>query len=366
MTHPLDINLVLIGIGGVGSTLVQQIIDSQAQLRSQNLQFRIRVVLNSEHIWFPEKPLSRQWEQHFHADSKPGRLLDAISFCQAKGLQNLIAIDATASSEITDLYKVLIHSGFHLVAANKKANSAHWSDYQGLRTELTRHGKNFRYETNVGSGLPIIDLIRNLNASGEKIQQIRGVFSGSCSYLFNTFSASEASFSSILEEARVKGYTEPDPREDLSGQDVARKLLILARELGLAKNLEDVTIESLIPPSLGFEVPYPVFQENQDLLDAKFAAVKLALPPHHVLRYVGTLNVKEATLAVELLQVPLHSPLGQLKGADALFEVFSSSYREFPIVLQGAGAGKQVTARGVLSDIVRIAESITIPIHQFV
>jgi aspartokinase/homoserine dehydrogenase 1 len=198
-----------------------------------------------------------------------------------------------------------------------------------------------------------------LHDSGENITRIKGVFSGSLSYIFNQFSASEQHFSEIVKEAMEKGYTEPDPREDLCGNDVARKLLILARELELENELEDVQIKNLIPENLR-EGSIDNFLTRIEELDEPFEKIKVQQKERHVLRYVGDLHgdlqLSKGILDVNLVSVPINSALGQLSGSNSIFEIYTESYGDQPIVIQGAGAGAAVTARGVFGDLLRIAE----------
>jgi homoserine dehydrogenase len=228
-----------------------------------------------------------------------------------------------------------------------------------LREELQKNQKQYLYETNVGAGLPLIDTIKLLHLSGENITRIKGVFSGSLSYIFNTFSEVDVPFSSILKDAMQKGFTEPDPREDLSGNDVGRKLLILARELDLHNEFSDIHIDNLIPKKLQ-EGDVDFFLEHLEVLDAKFYEIKKNQKPNHVLRYVGDLHgnlqKEKGVLDVKLISVPKESALGQVKGSDSIIEIYTESYGENPLVIQGAGAGAAVTARGVFGDILRIAE----------
>jgi aspartokinase/homoserine dehydrogenase 1 len=229
-----------------------------------------------------------------------------------------------------------------------------------LRRNLKKYDKTFLYETNVGAGLPVVQTINDLHFSGEEITKIRGVFSGSLSYIFNRFSAEELPFSKILLDAEKLGYTEPDSRDDLSGHDVARKLLILAREIEQVFEFTDIKIESLLLPNLNEKSAKSEYAVNKQLFDKPFQIAKITQVEGHALRYVGELDVKTKQLEVKLVSVPKSSPLGQLKGADNLIEIYTKSYGEIPIVIQGAGAGKQVTARGVLTDILKVTEKIKI------
>ena len=199
-----------------------------------------------------------------------------------------------------------------------------------------------------------------MHLSGENITRIKGVFSGTLSYVFNNFSLRNDKFSTIINEALEKGYTEPDPREDLSGNDVARKLLILARELDLINEFEDINIQNLVPESL-LSVSKEEFLSRLEELNDEYQKIKENQEPDHVLRYVGDLHgdlqKEKGELDVKLISVPANSALGQLKGSDSIFEIYTESYGENPIVIMGAGAGAKVTARGVFGDILRLSET---------
>jgi len=357
----LRINIVLFGIGNVGSTLINQVVESQQFfLEKRNIDLRFPIITNSSLAFFEKEGVKNQWEANFESESVPYTITDIIEFVKKNNLENLIAVDATASDDFVKFYISLIQNGFNIVAASKKANTLHYDFYKELRRELRKFDKSFLYETNVGAGLPVVQTINELYYSGEKITKIRGVFSGSLSYIFNRFGNENNSFSSILKEAENAGYTEPDSREDLSGNDVARKLLILAREIGIKKEFSEVQISSLLLPELNEENTKAEYASSKQLLDKPYQIAKITQSENHVLRYVGELDVINQKLEVKLISTALNSALGQLKGADNLIEIYTYSYGEIPIVIQGAGAGKQVTARGVLTDILKIAEKIKV------
>lgn len=357
----LRINIVLFGIGNVGSTLVNQVIESQKFfLEKRNIDLRFPIITNSSLAFFEKDGLKNQWEANFAQSAIPFRIEDIIEYAQEQHLENLIAVDATASSDIVKNYIPLIQNGFDIVSANKNANTLHFDFYKELRRNLKKYDKTFLYETNVGAGLPVVQTINDLHFSGEEITKIRGVFSGSLSYIFNRFSAEEIPFSNILLAAEKNGYTEPDSREDLSGNDVARKLLILAREIEQKFEFSDIKISSLLLPDLNETNSKAEYSVNKQLFDKPFYIAKITQADNHVLRYVGEFDVTKKELEVKLISVPQSSALGQLKGADNLIEIYTKSYGEIPIVIQGAGAGKQVTARGVLTDILKIAEKVKI------
>lgn len=359
MSNNKTVHIVLFGIGQVGSTLINQINDTKLRLQQhQNLQLRIPIVANSKLAFYDNDGVSNSWQTDFEAFSVPYKIDEIIRFVKRQKLNNLIAIDATASEAFIKNYIPLIQNGFNIVSANKIANTLHYDFYEFLRLELKKHDKSFFYETNVGAGLPVIETIKGLYNSGEQIERIRGVFSGSLSYIFNHFSEAEISFSKVLNEASKMGLTEPDAREDLSGNDVARKLLILARELNIKAEFKDVQVESLVPKKLNGKTTLHQFNTRNKELDVPFQKLKKQLAKNEVLRYVGELSVEEKTLEVKLISENKTSSLGQLKGSDSVFEIFTKSYGEQPLVIQGTGAGKHVTARGVLSDVIKLSNTL--------
>ena len=355
------INLVIFGKGTVGGTLINQVIAAHDNiLQRKNISLRIVAIANSQKILTAAKGIGKGWEEAFEREAVPYNFDTLQAFVDKNHLENLIAVDVTASKTFVDNYIPLIKSGYDLVSANKIANTISFSFYQELRKTLKQYQKTYLYETNVGAGLPLIDTIRLLHHSGENITRIKGIFSGTLSYLFNTFSAEDKPFSEVLQHAINSGYTEPDPREDLCGNDVGRKLLILARELDLGNEFTDVNIQNLIPEHLR-EGSVEDFLQRLDEFNAPYQQIKEAQEPDHVLRYVGDLHGDLAStntvqLDVSLVSVPRNSALGQVKGADSIFEIYTESYGDTPIVIQGAGAGASVTARGVFGDILRLAE----------
>ena len=355
------INLVIFGKGTVGGTLINQVIAAHDNiLQRKNISLRIVAIANSQKILTAAKGIGKGWEEAFEREAIPYNFDTLQAFVDKNHLENLIAVDVTASKTFVDNYIPLIKSGYDLVSANKIANTISFSFYQELRKTLKQYQKTYLYETNVGAGLPLIDTIRLLHHSGENITRIKGIFSGTLSYLFNTFSAEDKPFSEVLQHAINSGYTEPDPREDLCGNDVGRKLLILARELDLGNEFTDVKIQNLIPEHLR-EGSVEDFLQRLDEFNAPYQQIKEAQEPDHVLRYVGDLHGDLAStntvqLDVSLVSVPRNSALGQVKGADSIFEIYTESYGDNPIVIQGAGAGASVTARGVFGDILRLAE----------
>lgn len=355
------INIAIFGHGNVGRHLIDQIISSKEEIsRRRDLDLNIFAVANSKTVLIKQKGLNEYWLEEKQEFGQKFSVEDVISFAKNHNLQNLILVDNTADAEFVNNYETFVENGFHLVSSNKIANTLNLKFYQNLRKKLTAKKRHYLYETNVGAGLPLIDTIKLLHLSGENITRIRGVFSGSLSYIFNTFSESDRTFSSVLRSAIDKGYTEPDPREDLCGNDVGRKLLILARELDLHNELKDITIQNLIPKDLR-NVSKEEFLGRLKELDVPFQIKKKNQSKDFVFRYVADLHgdlSKEtgALLNVSLVSVSKNSMLGALKGSDSIFEIYTESYGDNPIVIQGAGAGAAVTARGVFGDILRISD----------
>ena len=355
-----NINIAVFGKGLVGGTLIDQILKSKENIiKRKNINLNIFAVANSSNVVLLKNGITENWEQELIESNIKNDVRKIVDFAQKHHLENLIAIDNTTSEEFIQHYFELIDNGFDLIASNKIANTLSYDFYKELRNKLIKNKKIYLYETNVGAGLPLIDTIKLLHDSGENITRIRGVFSGSLSYLFNTFSSEDRTFSDVLQEAVDKGYTEPDPREDLCGNDVARKLLILARELDLQNEFSDITIQNLIPIGL-IEGTSKEFLKKLSELNEFYQKIKDNQEKGFVLRYIGDLSgdlqKDKGVLEIKLTSVPSDSALGQIKGADAIFEIFTESYGDKPIVIQGAGAGAAVTARGVFGDVLRLAQ----------
>lgn len=356
-----NINIAIFGKGNVGGSLIDQILKSQEQiLRRKETRLNIFAIAGSNQLLLDIKGVNQNWRNDFSKTNLSSTILnDVIAYADKHHLENLIAIDNTASNEFINDYTPLIEHGFDLVSSNKIANTVDYNFYQSLRRSLKQYNREYLYETNVGAGLPLIDTIKLLHNSGENITRIKGVFSGSLSYIFNQYSESDENFSAIVQQAMEKGFTEPDPREDLSGNDVARKLLILARELDLENEMEEIKVKNLIPESLR-EGHVASFLQRIQELDKPYEQLKSAQEEGHVLRYVGDLygdlQKSKGELEVSLVSVSKNSALGQLKGSNSIFEIYTESYGDNPIVIQGAGAGAEVTARGVFGDLLRIAE----------
>jgi aspartokinase/homoserine dehydrogenase 1 len=354
------INIAIFGHGTVGGTLISQILESSKNIeKRKGIKLNVFAIANSKKVLLNKFGISENWKATLEDKGQEYKIEDIIGYAKEHHLENLIAIDNTASSTFIENYISLAENSFDLISSNKVANTVSFDFYKKLRKVLKDNQKEYLYETNVGAGLPLIDTIKLLHLSGENITKIKGVFSGTLSYLFNNFSVEDKKFSEVLKEAIDKGFTEPDPREDLNGNDVGRKLLILARELDLQNEFEEIQIQNLIPEALR-EGTATDFLKRLSELDGIYQNIKDAQGPNEVLRYIGELSgdlqQDKGKLEVKLISVPANSALGSLKGSDSIFEIYTESYGEQPIVIQGAGAGASVTARGVFGDILRLSE----------
>ena len=354
------INIAVFGHGLVGGTLINQILESAVAIeKRKDIKLNVFAIANSSNVLLNKNGVTPNWKNEIQTNGFSYTIDDVIAYANEHHLENLIAIDNTASADFVTNYISLVENSFDLISSNKVANTLSYSFYKKLRKVLAENQKTYLYETNVGAGLPLIDTIKLLHLSGENITKIKGVFSGTLSYLFNNFSAKDAPFSEILKEAIENGYTEPDPREDLCGNDVGRKLLILARELDLQNEFEEIAIQNLIPEHLR-SGDVGEFLNKLTEFDPIYAKIKADQKPNHVLRYIGELSGDlqndKGNLEVKLVSAPSDTALGGLKGSDSFFEIYTESYGDRPIVIQGAGAGSAVTARGVFGDILRLSD----------
>jgi aspartokinase/homoserine dehydrogenase 1 len=267
-------------------------------------------------------------------------------------LTDAALVDCTASDAIVSAYPAFIEAGLHIVTPNKRANVLPWPRYSALMELVRKRHRHFLFEANVGAGLPVVSTLQDLVASGDVVVQVEGILSGTLSYLFNHFEA-RRSFSDLVREAHALGFTEPDPRADLSGEDVARKLLILGRLMGLRMDLADVTVENLVPPGLRRGPFSDRFFDTFAQHDARLAD-KLAQAQARgtVLRYTGL--VTQGRARAGLAEYPSHHPLAATRGADNVIAFTTHRYAKTPLVVQGPGAGADVTAMGVFTDILKL------------
>jgi bifunctional aspartokinase / homoserine dehydrogenase 1 len=293
------------------------------------------------------------WAERMAEAGEPMDMQKFVNHVQADYIPHTVMIDCTASAGVAGEYRDWLSRGIHIVTPNKKANSGTLPYYRALQEARRAAGTHYLYEATVGAGLPIIQTLRDLRGTGDDITQIEGIFSGTLAYLFNVFDGSE-SFSSIVRTAKAKGYTEPDPRDDLSGMDVARKLIILGREMGLKLEMADVQVEGLVPEALS-QCSVEEFMARLPESDAAMAAaVADASKKGQVLRYVGRIEA-DGRSTVGLMRLDGKHAFANIALTDNVVRFATRRYCENPLIVQGPGAGPEVTAAGVFSDLLRLS-----------
>lgn len=353
------ISIYLVGTGAVGSTLIEQIRSQLPILRSRN---RIEPVLvglaNSRKMFLSADGIdAAQWRETLNSSGEKTDLGLFIETMIAHNLPNSIFVDCTASDDVAACYRRILRAAISIVTPNKRANSGSYESYRELRNAFQQSNVKFFYETNVGAGLPVIGTLNDLLTSGDEIIKIEAVLSGTLSYIFNSYRPG-ARFSEIVKQAKEKGFTEPDPRDDLSGRDVARKLLILAREMNIALEESDVAVESLVPPDCSnaesVEEFFVRLKAADDLFGKRLGA---AAQRGETLCYIAQISQGRASVA--LVGVGPQHPFFGLSGSDNIISFTTKRYFERPLVVKGPGAGTDVTAAGVFADIVRAASYLT-------
>jgi aspartokinase/homoserine dehydrogenase 1 len=347
------LSIGLIGPGLVGRALLAQLAAQAPLLRERSgIDLRVRAVANRAAMITSDAALDTA-----RVDLSGGRPtdLDALAdHVQAEHLPHAVIVDCTASDEIAGRYEAWLRRGIHVVTPNKRAGAGPLARYQAIRELGRTLSRHFLYEATVGAGLPVITTLRDLVLTGDRVERIEGVLSGTLSYVLNVFEHGRP-FSAIVREAKERGYTEPDPRDDLSGMDVARKLVILAREMGVAIDLADVAVESLVPPG-GERAGTP-----EELFDALAAADDTmgrrrdgAAARGEVLRYVGVVDAS-GKATVSLREYPRAHAFARITATDNVIAFTTARYRAQPLIVQGPGAGPEVTAGGVFADLLRLA-----------
>ena len=354
LTSYKELNLFLIGIGTVGGIFIQQLKQQQQKLYAEKrLKLNLIGLANSKKMLFNRDGinLDSYFEDLQNSDlisnfkEYTNRMIDMNVF-------NSVFIDCTANDELPDFYQQILDARISIVAANKIAASSSYSNYKSLKDSAIRVGIKFFFETNVGAGLPVLSTIKDLINSGDKIIKIQAVLSGTLNFLFNTLSES-IPLSKAIQMAMDAGYSEPDPRIDLSGKDVIRKLLILAREAGYEIEEEDITVKSFIPAEL-FEGGLDKFWEGIKELDGKFEKERIKLAEENKKwRFIATFEDGNSTISLNAVEVS--SPFFDLEGSNNIILITTERYNEFPLQIKGYGAGADVTAAGVFADIIRIA-----------
>lgn len=349
------INLFMVGTGLIGSTLLKQIQQtSESLLKEKNLKINIVGLANSKKMLFGEPEIDLcTWREALNNSECSISLTKLIAKMKKFNLPNTVFLDCTSNKDVVNHYSSILEANISIVTPNKIANSGIYEDYLRLKHIVRNHGGKFMYETNVGAGLPVINTLQNLKLSGDKILKIEGVLSGTLSYIFNNFVGSKR-FSEVVRKAKELGYTEPDPRDDLNGTDVARKILILAREAESHLELSDVSRQSILPQSCIEAKTIAEFFSELEKHDAIFEAQKQqAALEGKALRFIA--KYENGVASIGLTMVDSSHPFYTLSGGDNIISFTTERYKERPLVIQGPGAGAEVTASGLFAEVIAIS-----------
>ncbi len=348
------LNVFCLGTGNIGSTLFRQLSAHSDFLKQRNsILVKIAGISNSRKMVFDEHGLSTDnWREVLETSGEPADLPGFIARMKAMNLPNCVFVDNTASPYPVEFYEEVFRSNISVVTCNKIGNSQSYQQYKRFKDTARIHGVDFYYETNVGAGLPIVRTLRDLMVSGDRVVRIEAILSGTISFIFNNFKG-DISFHDVVKMAQEKGYTEPDPRDDLRGTDFMRKMLILARDAGYALEPGDVHIEAILPKSCIEAASVDEFYAQLLAEEAYFSNIKAeAESQGKVLRYIGKLENGKAGITLQMVD-PEHA-FYMLSGADNIISFTTDRYTERPMVVKGPGAGAEVTAAGVFADIINV------------
>jgi bifunctional aspartokinase / homoserine dehydrogenase 1 len=356
------LSIGLVGPGSVGTALLRQLAEQSDRLRAElNVDLRVRAIAGSRRMLLAQRRIELDdWREGFAAAGETVDIAQFADHVHADHLPHAVILDCTASDDIAREYGAWLERGIHVITPNKRANTATLDYYRRLRGASRTGGAHYLYEATVGAGLPIIQTLRDLVQTGDEVIAIDGILSGTLSYLFNRFDGTRP-FSAIVAEARGLGYTEPDPRDDLSGTDVARKIVILARELGLELELDDVDVAGLVPETLqdgGVDAFLAALPDYDDEIAALHADATAA---GNVLRYVGSVD-RAGTASAGLRAFPATHAFARIQLTDNIVQFRTRRYDANPLIVQGPGAGPDVTAAGVFGDLLRLAAYLGAPL----
>jgi aspartokinase/homoserine dehydrogenase 1 len=352
---PHTISVGVIGPGTVGKVLLNQLASQSARLQTEaKLDFRVRGIMTSTRMLLAESGVALDnWKEKFDADAIDADFGKFMEHVRVDYLPHTVLIDCTASADIAKRYPEWLAAGIHIVTPNKKANSADLPFYHRLKDARKAGQAHYLYETTVGAGLPVVQTLRDLRETGDDITSVEGIFSGTLAYLFNTYDGKKA-WSDIVRDARQRGYTEPDPRDDLSGLDVARKLIILGREIGLELEMADVKVESLVPAGLekgSIDEFMTRLPQHDSIMNDR---LETARSRNKVLRYVGRLTA-DGKATVGVVELDTKHAFANIALTDNVVRFATRRYCDNPLIVQGPGAGPEVTAGGVFADLLRLA-----------
>ncbi len=354
LSENVELNIFLLGTGTVGSNLLQQLQKQQPKLLAEkHLKIKLAGVANSRKMIFHREGIEMsEYMVKLNETDKKSSIRGFVDEMKTMNIYNSVFVDCTASDEVSDYYREILQSNISVVTANKVAASSAYENYIGLKNVAKEKGVKFLFETNVGAGLPIINTLNDLVNSGDMILKIEAVLSGTLNFIFNTISSS-IPLSKTIRMAKDLGYSEPDPRLDLSGVDVARKILILARESGYPLEMDDITIEKFVPDEL-FQGSLEQFWDEISKLDNEFEAKRKKLEAENKKwRFVARYEDGKANIG--LLEVNYGHPFYDLEGSNNLVMYTTERYHEFPMLIKGYGAGASVTAAGVFADLIKVS-----------
>jgi len=352
---PHTLSVGIIGPGTVGEVLLEQIASQSERLREQfKIDLRVRGILGSKRMVLGDTGIALgTWREQYEHSTVPADLERFLEHVRVDYLPHTVLIDCTASADVAARYPEWLRAGLHVITPNKKANSADMAFYRALQEARRAGAAHYLYEATVGAGLPVVHTLRDLRETGDEIASIEGIFSGTLAYLFNIYDG-RTPFSDIVRDARQRGYTEPDPRDDLSGMDVARKLIILGREMGLELELSDVRVESLVPAGLergSIEEFMARLPRSDAAMRERFEAAR---DKGRVLRYVGRLGA-DGQASVGLVEFDADHAFANIALTDNVVRFATRRYCDNPLIVQGPGAGPEVTAGGVFADLLRLS-----------
>ncbi|WP_214228964.1 bifunctional aspartate kinase/homoserine dehydrogenase I [Pedobacter sp. B4-66] len=350
------LHIFCLGTGNIGKTLFKQLQDQMPFLADNNdLQVKVMGVSNTRKMYLDPRGIDlNTWEEDLNSQETKASLPDFIRRMKAMNLPNCVFVDNTASHNPVEFYLDILQSSISVVTCNKLGNSADYEQYAAFKKAARTYGVDFFYETNVGAGLPIIRTLKDLMLSGDKVGSIEAILSGTISYIFNNYKDGVL-FHEVVKEAQEKGYTEPDPRDDLNGKDFMRKMLILARDAGYALEEKDIELENMLPPSCMAAESVADFYKELKNNSAYFEGLKnQAIKENKVLRYIGKLE--GGKVSINLQMVDEDHPFYTLSGSDNIISFTTNRYKDRPLVVKGPGAGAEVTAAGVFADIINVGK----------
>ena len=351
-----QLNVFITGVGNVGERLVEQI-KQQSDYLKQNLKINLRItgLSNSRTMVFDKNGLDLNDWKHNLNNGEKASINGFFERTKSLNLRNSIFVDVTANTDVALFYQNYLKKSIAVVACNKIACSSAFENYKTLKQLALKYNAPFLFETNVGAGLPIIDTLNNLVASGDNVTSIQAVLSGSLNFVFNNFNDS-TKFYDIVKQAAAEGYTEPDPRIDLSGVDVARKILILARESGVEMDLKDIENTSFLSPSGNASVTVEEFYKTLIADEVHYQNLYASAKANNCqLKYVAKFNNGKASVGLE--EIPVGHPFYNLQGSDNIVMFYTKRYAQQPMIIKGAGAGADVTASGLFADIIRLGNN---------